>query len=535
MANVVFAAEGQKNLPKFLTSAEEIISKIIYPEIIDLATYSPPSDHSVVAALTLVGEIAALGIFPSANGLTAVEAIATNRVYLQGGVHAPMHPRLRAAGMVTLGKICLEKESIAKRAVSKFAAHLSKEEHPVVRNNVIMVLGDLTLVYTGLVDQYLPLLTGCLADPNDLIRMQTAAIVSSLLAEDYIKFKGGIVYRLLYLLSDPTTEIREFVESVFSRVLFLRHSGSLKTLFAETVCALNGYLRHPAYQGAGGNRDFYLTHDSGRRMQIYKFMLTRIVTTEQKFNVTAQLANSLLAAFVDEDATNGAVRIPERETDPAAQVLVDTLYLLSCRELKFSSGGNLAAAVDEDSNELEKKLIDSALQKKTVVESLVPLLVQLNRLCEQKRSPISKNVRDCLRELVKDYKDELSGIMRSDAQLAQELLYDMEGEGVPLEEPTEEVPPATVAEDDVPPATPPVVEGDVAPPGSPDKPIIRSPMVRTENHSESDKSPPVAKRSKKSRKVKSPSPPPERSSRRLSAVKLEDPVEPRRKRKQKPN
>ena len=438
-AGLVSSEENGKKtksvMETLLASAESALDKIIYDAIM------APKDVPVYAwYVATIGELAGLGYMPSAKGLTAIEAVGTNRVYHNGSEHFPLPPSLRAAAMVAFGKICLEKESIAKRAVSKFAAHLSKEEHPVVRNNVLIVLGDLCVVYTGLVDQYLPWLTTCLSDPNDLIRFQAAVVVSSLLAEDYIKFKGQIVFRLLYLLSDPNVKIRYFVESVFSRILFLRHSGSLKTLFAETVCALNGYLRHPAFQGATGNRDFVLTANPSRRREIYQFMLTTVATTEQKFNAMVQLANSLLAAFVDEDATNGAVFIPERDDGPAGQVLVDTLWLLSCPELKLSSGGVFgtaaaagAAPVDEadaeDKDSREKRLFDAALQKKTVVENLVPLLIQLNSICEQKRSSISRYVRDCLKELVKDYKDEVRSILHSDSQLAQELIYDM-GEAV---------------------------------------------------------------------------------------------------------
>jgi hypothetical protein len=317
------------------------------------------------------------------------------------------------------------------------------------------------VVYTGLVDQYLPWLTTCLSDQSDLIRLQAAVVVASLLAEDYIKFKGQIVFRLLYLLSDPNEKIKNFIESVFSRILFLRHSGSLKTLFAETVCALNGYLRHPAYQGALSNKDFYLTLNLNRRREIYAFMLSNIVTTEQKFNATVQLANSLLTAFVDEDLTNGAVVIPDRDDGPAGQVLIDTLFLLSHPGLKLSSATAVAEAESEDKEVREKRLFDSALQKKTVVENLVPLLIQLNSLCEQKRSPISKHVRDCLKELVKDYRDEVVSILHSDSQLAHELLYDL---GLPPRE--EEVEPQTM-EESVP--APKVViqeehENDVEPP-----------------------------------------------------------------------
>lgn len=416
------ALESPKSVfDSILASAESDLDSVVTGEVLGDAADKAWS-------IALVGELAGLGFMPSAKGLTALEAIATNRVYRAGSTeHVPLPASLRAAAMVAFGRICLQKESIAKRAVSKFAAHLSKEEHPVVRNNVLIVLGDLCVVYTGMVDQYLPWITTCLSDPNDLIRFQAAVVTSSLLAEDYIKFKGQIVYRLLYLLSDPNVKIRAFAESVFARILFLRHAGSLKTLFVETVCALNGYLRHPAFQGAQGNREFYLTASLNRRREIFEFMLKNIATTEQKFNAIMQLSQSFLAAFVDEDVTNGAVTVPEREDGPAGQVLIDCLWLLSHPALKLSSSA--AAAADEAApagtdDSQQKNLLD-AVQKKTVVENIVPLLIQLNTVCEQKRSPISRYVRECLKELVKDYKDDIRTIIQADTQLAQELLFDL--------------------------------------------------------------------------------------------------------------
>jgi hypothetical protein len=481
---VNMGASAKPFLQSLLDRAEKELETIVYPT----------DGQEVIAVeatgyfLTVIGELAANGLMPSAKGLTAVEAIATNRVYRNQDQHYSLAPYLRACAMVAFGKICLQKESIAKRAVTKFAAHLSREEHTIVRNNVLIVLGDLCVVYTGLVDQYLPWVTTCLADPVDLIRFQAAVVVSALLAEDYIKFKGQIVFRLLYLLSDPNVKIRAFVESVFGRILFLRHSGSLKTLFAETVCALNGFLRHPAYQGAAGNREFLLTNSVARRKEVYAFMLTSVVTTDQKFSVMMQLAHNLLSAFVDEDATNGAVQIPEREEGPAGQVLIDTLWLLSHRALKFTAGPSaMNDQTDEPSAAADKKLFETALQKKTVVENIVPLLIQLNTVCEQKRSPISRYVRECLKELIKDYKEEIPAIVRADSQLAQELLFDL---GITPVEPAQAAP---VPIADMPAANTAVEEetnikeeDDVVPPVAKKKREKQAPAESEEASSEED-------------------------------------------------
>jgi hypothetical protein len=233
--------------------------------------------------------------------------------------------------------------------------------------------------------------------------------------------------------------------------------------------------------------------------------------------------------------TNGSVQIPERDTDPAGQVLIDTLYLLSCKELKLAgSGGDLdptaattAAPTTDASGDTattgeketrEKRLFDAALQKKTVVENLVPLLIQLNSHCEQKRSPISKYVRDCLRELIKDYKEEIMAIVHADSQLAQELLYDIQQDEIrqgknvvvpPAEVPLETTP-ADARDVPVPSPRPDHVTAIVAVPSS----VTESP--------DAEEIPPTtrgrAKRGAKQTRVKSPSPVPRRTGRRRAAA-----------------
>ena len=95
----------------------------------------------------------------------------------------------------------------------------------------------------------------------------------------------------------------------------------------------------------------------------------------------------------------------------------------------------------EAEEETEKKVFDAALQKKTIVDNLVPLLIQLNRLCESKRSPISRYVRECLRELMKDYREDISLILHADTQLAEELAWDLQQrEAAAIETPGDALP-----------------------------------------------------------------------------------------------
>lgn len=45
------------------------------------------------------------------------------------------------------GKLCLVDESLAKKTVAALARELEKSDSPAIRNNVVIVMGDLTIRY----------------------------------------------------------------------------------------------------------------------------------------------------------------------------------------------------------------------------------------------------------------------------------------------------------------------------------------------------------------------------------------------------
>lgn len=113
-------------------------------------------------------------------------------------------------------------------------------------------------------------------------------VISSLMAEDYVKFRGQTVYRYLTVLADeneevscsnasplldlsnssqygcfisqhtmaihckswltmPNAQIRSFVESFFTRILIPRQHGLFADVFVKSICALNCWKGHPLY------------------------------------------------------------------------------------------------------------------------------------------------------------------------------------------------------------------------------------------------------------------------------------------------
>ena len=72
----------------------------------------------------------------------------------------------RALGFVSLGKLCLRDERLAKDCLNILARELNQEtdvNDPSVQSNVLLVLGDLCIKYTNLVDKFLPVMVSSLS------------------------------------------------------------------------------------------------------------------------------------------------------------------------------------------------------------------------------------------------------------------------------------------------------------------------------------------------------------------------------------
>lgn len=63
--------------------------------------------------------------------------------------------------------------------------------------------------------------------------------------------------------------------------------------------------------------------------------------------------------------------------------------------------------------------------KRNVIENIVPIVVALKRKLATNKSPLMGNLMHFLRELMKDYKDEIKDILAEDRQLMAEIDFDL--------------------------------------------------------------------------------------------------------------
>ena len=150
-------------------------------------------------------------VAPSAKLLSLVQMILPPVLpSMQGdGEEVSVPPSARALAFVSLGKLCLRDGQLAKRCINLFARELdvgyssTVTESESVRSNALVVLGDLCVRYTNLVDRQLPAMAACLQDgQSGLVKRHAILLLSSLLLQDYVKWRGLLLMRYMAAVMD---------------------------------------------------------------------------------------------------------------------------------------------------------------------------------------------------------------------------------------------------------------------------------------------------------------------------------------------
>ncbi|KAM5131954.1 condensin-2 complex subunit D3 [Mantella aurantiaca] len=339
-----------------------------------------------------------------------------------------MPSEIRAHAFFTLGKLCLQHEDLAKKCIPALARELEVSDDFAIRNNVVIVICDLCVRYTTMVDRYIPNVSMCLKDREPFVRRQTLIMLTNLLQEDFIKWKGSLFFHFISVLVDPDQDIAKFGEFCLVHLLLKRNPVMFSQHFIECIFYFNAYEKHEKYKFSQSERErnrFSLkgNENKEKRRKIYKFLLEHF-TDEQRFNLTNKISQNVLAYFVD-----GLCPIDKGAND----LLSDIFEIMRCKEIKLSAmrskpgedvGGDdenaMANAVIQDA---QKKLI-SQVQKKNFIENIIPIISSLKGLLEEKHMPAVRELMHCLREMMQDYRNEIKDFFAADKQLAAEIEYD---------------------------------------------------------------------------------------------------------------
>lgn len=142
--------------------------------------------------------------------------------------------------------MCLVDEPLAKKCVPLFVTEIEKAKEEVVRNNILVIMCDLCVRYTSVVDRYVARISESMADPSSLVRRNAVCLLTQLLAEDYIKWRPQLLYRFLIVLADENDKVSRAAEHALLTVLPRRQPLFLYNHFVESIFVINDNVDHPS-------------------------------------------------------------------------------------------------------------------------------------------------------------------------------------------------------------------------------------------------------------------------------------------------
>jgi len=399
---------------------------------------------------------------------------------LRGNDAVTTPPNIRAISIVTLGKICLRDEYLAKSCLNLLLHELHSQEdelgrrNPTVQSNALLVLGDLCVRYTNIVDCHLPAMASCLQararsdsddqeDEFEIVRMHAVLTLSTLLLQDFIKWRGLLFHRFLAATTDASSKVAQIAKAVLCGPLLNKQPNLFHNNFVEAIFVLNGCSAHPISKaavdlgenGAGVSVDFDAINLSGsenrsRRHQIYSMMLDHL-TDEHKIGITARLAKEVFGSALNGGDLNVACKLSaeallgssdsissseRRRIQCAFNVVKDTFSVLTspscqvCRDRctdeqedggksNFSGNGfaELHLAV------VKGRLLTTISSKQTV-QVIVPILCNMKSLLEDSQSDLLQDLMLYLVCIYRRYKEEVKEVLSTDSILLQEIDYD---------------------------------------------------------------------------------------------------------------
>jgi condensin-2 complex subunit D3 len=408
--------------------------------------------------------ISNLRVLPSPRLTQLVQALLLPTLPAEGGSTESgniVPSKIRALAYITFGKICLRDEAIAKDSINIFARELSLDaavSDSAVKSNALIVLGDFCVRYTHHVDKFLPLMASCL-QPSDgvsivsskdamssvIVRHHAILILSNLLLQDYIKWKGVLFYRFLAATVDEDATVANLAKLLLCGPLLTKQPTLFFNNFVDSLFILNGCTAHPMYTSRN-NKDAFSYNDDSlhlfkvdssiKRNDIYCLLLSHM-SDEEKIGITARLSKEVLSAATEltGELRRAAVSNGRESRSNAYSVLSDCFEILTSPKMTISKGvqdvdeekdTTLPAApgpIEAQISSAKGKLL-SKISRKQLIESVLPILCNLKVIFEQSRSPLLRNLMQYLVCIFRQYKKEVNETLVSNQTLLQEIKYD---------------------------------------------------------------------------------------------------------------
>ncbi|VDM39632.1 unnamed protein product [Toxocara canis] len=307
----------------------------------------------------------------------------TDPAFVQSYVANPevFNSSVRAHAVLTIGKICLVDDVLAKKCVPVLVKQLVDNPDHCIRNNIVAIVCDLCMRYTSLIDSYSGIIALSMRDRSTLVRKQAITLLTCLIKEQYIRWQGQIMYRFVSTLLDEDEGIREY----------------------SKICLVRGLT---------------IT---------FSVLQLKTFNDESRFVLMERIAYEVFAAVAE-----GSLDLKKSTVQ---SLLVDCYEVMRCEEIKLTMalGQRSSKAAEEDDDEppaavqAGAKKVISQLFRKGMIETILPHIIQLRYYVQNIGVPdrFERGILLVLRDLCKDHQEQLDEFMASDPLLREEIRFDL--------------------------------------------------------------------------------------------------------------
>ena len=354
----------------------------IYKAVQGVLTTPTKSVVTVSRAAYTLGEVALLHYNTTDESLYSPPQALITQIF---NLTTVSEENLVLQAYTTLAKCALIDSKLAAKIIPQLITLLQCTDCALAANlasNAIILLSDLAIRYTSVVDRYVKVMASCLQYgmksytleqqndkefDNTCNRVRSHAILTllGLLRADYIKPRKCVLYRMFFHLTDKSTPMLAALEDI----VCTKWPHIIGNSVVEVMMVYNGYL-HAAVSAV--EDDVYDTAEDctvlaqfltpNKRMHIYRALI-QTLNSEQRLQLSARIVREVLQEFMqdvnqfeDEDEVHctGLGQAMLDATSPAYGVVEDALCLLMDPMLLMSSKTNSNKDLIEEDEDIEE-------------------------------------------------------------------------------------------------------------------------------------------------------------------------------------
>lgn len=313
---------------------------------------------------------------------------------------------IRAIAITAIGKLCLVKRDFPTDILVQLLA--DPESCPEVKLNCLIVLSDLNIKYSALID--VQSLTLSFIDKFPIVRYQALHILTRLIVEDYLKLSPIIVFRLVFTLVDTSSFIKVFSRCCLFSVISKKHPQLLYQHFIDIVLYFTDEVPLSFKEKEDIHQKFSL--NEFKRMKIYRMLILSMNETNL-FKLIYDIFTRVIEKYIKGEYNQTKHSTILSDILQCTIIALDKLHLVTTTEVIIDDE-------NRDQNAERGKIFFSKL-KSTMISKILPLINSLYKILRQENSSLQKYIKLLYKRIVEHDKSITEELQATEPILAMEI------------------------------------------------------------------------------------------------------------------